>query len=73
MEWMDEVKLSPTPSPDLDQEYQTRHDDEEAECNARQRHMREDLIWRTHLEMEEYNLNYRARQFDIHEAYLLST
>jgi hypothetical protein len=35
MELMNEVKLSPTLSPELDEEYQTRHDDEEAEYNAR--------------------------------------
>jgi hypothetical protein len=38
MEWIDEVKLSPTPSPELDEEYQNRRIDEEAECNARRRH-----------------------------------
>jgi hypothetical protein len=31
MEWIDEVKLSPTPSPELDEECQNMHIDEEAE------------------------------------------
>jgi hypothetical protein len=35
MEWMDEVKFSPTPSPELHEEYQARRDDEEVERNAR--------------------------------------
>jgi hypothetical protein len=67
---MDEVKLSQTPSPELDEEYQTRRDDKEDERNARRRHKGEDLIWRTRLEMEEYTLNQRTRQLDIHEAHL---
>jgi hypothetical protein len=70
MEWMDEVKFSLTLSPELDEVYQARRDDEEDECNAHRRHMREDLIWCTHLEMEEYNLNRRARQLDVREAHL---
>jgi hypothetical protein len=28
------------------------------------------LIWRTHLQRQEYNLNQRARQLDLHEAHL---
>jgi hypothetical protein len=62
--------LSPTPSPELDEEYQNKHINEEAEHNAHQRHMGEDLIWHTHLQMEEYNLNQRARQLDVCEAHL---
>jgi hypothetical protein len=61
IEWIDEVKLSPTPSPELDEEYQNRRDNEEAERNAHRRHMCEDMISRTYLKMEEYNLNHRAR------------
>jgi hypothetical protein len=57
MEWMDAVKLNPTPSPKLDEVYQIRHDDEEVECNTHHRQMHEDLIWLTSLQMEEYNLN----------------
>jgi hypothetical protein len=69
MEWMNEVKLSPTLSPELDEEYQARCDDEEAEHNARWRHWRIDLIWHNCLEIEEYNLNLRARQLDVREAH----
>jgi hypothetical protein len=54
---MDEVKLSPTPSPELDEEYQARRDEQEVERNARRRHWREDLTWHNHLEIEERNLN----------------
>jgi hypothetical protein len=61
MEWMDEVKLSPSSSPELDEEYQARRDDEEAKHNSRRCHMREDLIWHTCLKMEEYNLNHCAQ------------
>jgi hypothetical protein len=42
----------------------------EAERHACQRHMGEDLIWRTHMQTEEYNLNQRARQLDVREAHL---
>jgi hypothetical protein len=38
--------------------------------SACRRHRGEDLIWRTHLQRQEYNLNQRARQLDIHEAHL---
>jgi hypothetical protein len=44
MEWIDEVKLSPTPSPELDEEYENRCLNHEAECNALHRHRGEDLI-----------------------------
>jgi hypothetical protein len=66
MEWMDEVKLSPTTSLKLDSDYQTRREDEEAERNTCRRHMREDLIWRAHLKMEEYNhvINYKNNTKD---------
>jgi hypothetical protein len=52
MEWMDEVKLSPTLSLELDEVYQARRDEEEAERNACQSYWREDLIWCNHLEMD---------------------
>jgi hypothetical protein len=70
MEWMDESKLSPTPSPELDEEYQARHDEEEMHLNARHRNWHEDLIWYNHLEMEERNLNLHAQQLDIREEHL---
>jgi hypothetical protein len=57
MEWIDEVKLSPTSSPELDEEYQNMCIDEEAKQNARRRHMGEYLIWHACLQMEEYNLD----------------
>jgi hypothetical protein len=52
MEWMDEVKLSPTLSLELDEVYQARRDEEEAERNACRSYWREDLIWCNHLEMD---------------------
>jgi hypothetical protein len=62
--------LSPTPSPELDEEYQNRRINKEAARNARRRHKGEDLIWRTHMQRQEFNLNQHARQLDIHEAHL---
>jgi hypothetical protein len=70
MEWINEVKLSPTPSLKLDEEYKNMHLNHEAEHNAHRRHMGADLIWRTRMQREEYNLNHRTRQLDIREAYL---
>jgi hypothetical protein len=70
MEWIDEVKLSPTPSPELDQEYENSRLNHATERNARRRHRGEDLIWRTHMQREEHNLNQRTRQVDIREAHL---
>jgi hypothetical protein len=65
-----EIKLSPTPSPELDEEYEARRDDENMDRNARMRHCEEDLIWRNHLQNEEWNLNQRARQVDVREAHI---
>jgi hypothetical protein len=42
----------------------------EAECQARRRHRGKDLIWRTNIQRQEYNLNQHTRQLDIREAYL---
>jgi hypothetical protein len=42
----------------------------EAERQARRRHRGKDLIWRTNMQRQEYNLNQRTRQLDIHEAHL---
>jgi hypothetical protein len=44
MEWIDEIKLSPTSSPKLDKEYENRHLNDKAEQNACRRHMGEDFI-----------------------------
>jgi hypothetical protein len=55
------VKLSPTPKPEDDEQYEDRRRNYEAERHARQRHMCEDLIWRTHMQREEYNLNQHAQ------------
>jgi hypothetical protein len=60
IEWINEVKLSPTPSPELDEEYETRHDDEDMDHTSCMRQWEEDLIWRNRLEIEEGNLNQRA-------------
>jgi hypothetical protein len=70
MEWINEVKLSPTLSLELDEEYENMCLNHEAERNARWRHRGEDLIWRTHMQREEYNLNQRAWQLDVREAHL---
>jgi hypothetical protein len=32
--------------------------------------MSEDLIWRTNMQRQEYNLNQRKRQLDVREAHL---
>jgi hypothetical protein len=50
------VKRSPTPTPE-DEQYEDRPRNYKAERNACQRHRGEDLIWRTHIQREEYNLN----------------
>jgi hypothetical protein len=52
-EWINEIKLSPTPSSELDEEYEARRDDENMNRNARMRHCEEDLIWWNHLQNEE--------------------
>jgi hypothetical protein len=64
------VKRSPTPTPENDEEYENREINYDAECQARQRHMGKDLIWRTSMQRQEYNLNQRRRQFDVREAHL---
>jgi hypothetical protein len=69
-EWIDEVKRSPTPTPENDEEYDDIEMNYEAERHARQRHMGEDLIWCTSMQRQEYNLNQCRRQLDIHEAHL---
>jgi hypothetical protein len=38
------VKRSPTPTPEDDEQYENREINYEAECQARRRHMGEDLI-----------------------------
>jgi hypothetical protein len=62
--------LSPTLSHELDEEYEARRDDENMDCGARMRHCEEDLIWQNRLQNQEWNLNQRARQLDVREAYL---
>jgi hypothetical protein len=64
------VKRSSTPTPENDEEYENREINYDAECQARQRHMGKDLIWRTSMQRQEYNLNQRRRQFDVREAHL---
>jgi hypothetical protein len=56
VEWINEVKLSLTPSPELDEEYAARRDDEDMDRIARMRQCEEDLSWHNRLEMEEWNL-----------------
>jgi hypothetical protein len=55
------MKLSLTLKPEDDEQYEDMHHNYEAEHHARQRHMGEDLICRTRMQREEYNLNQRAR------------
>jgi hypothetical protein len=62
--------LSLTPTPEDDEQYEDRSHNYEANQNARRRHIGEDLIWRTRLERQEYNLNQRGRELDIRKAHL---
>jgi hypothetical protein len=62
--------LSPTPTLEDDEQYEDRRRNYKANQNARRRRKGEDLIWRTRLERQEYNLNQRARAHDIYEAHL---
>jgi hypothetical protein len=54
------VKLSPTPTPEDDEQYEDKRCNYEAERHARRRHRGKDLIWRTRMQREEYNLNLRT-------------
>jgi hypothetical protein len=60
--------LSSTPSLELDEEYEARHDDENMDHIACMRQWEEDLTCQNHLETKERHLNHSARHFDIHEA-----
>jgi hypothetical protein len=62
--------LSPTPTPEDDEQYEDRRHNYEADQNARWRRMGKDLIWRTRLERQEYNINQHARALDIREAHI---
>jgi hypothetical protein len=64
------MKRSPTPTPEDDEQYEDRHRNYEVERNAHQRYRGEDLIWRTRMKREEYNINQRTRLLDIHKAHL---
>jgi hypothetical protein len=64
------MRLNPTPTPKDDEQYEDRCHNFEAECHARPRHKGEDLIWCTHMQREEYNINQRAWQLDVHEAHV---
>jgi hypothetical protein len=55
------VKRGPTPTPENAEEYEDREMNYEAERQARQRHRGEDLIWRTSMQRQEYNLNQHRR------------
>jgi hypothetical protein len=69
-EWIGEVKRSPTPTLENDEEYEDREMNYEAEHQACQRHRGEDLIWRISMQMQEYNINQRRRQLVVCEAHL---
>jgi hypothetical protein len=64
------VKRNPTPTQENDEKYEDREMKYKAEHQARQRHRGEDLIWRTSMQRQKYNLNQRRRQLDIGEAHL---
>jgi hypothetical protein len=68
-EWIDEVKRSPTPTPENDKECENREINYEAKCQARQGHRGEDLIWCTSMQRQEYNINQRRKQLDVREAH----
>jgi hypothetical protein len=53
--------MSPTPTPEDNDQYETREMNYEAERQAYQRYMGENLIWRTNMQRQEYNLNQRIR------------
>jgi hypothetical protein len=67
---IDEVKRSPTLTPENNEEYEDREMNYEAERQTRQRHRGEGLIWHTSMQRQEYNLNQCRRQLDIREAHL---
>ena len=69
-QWIDEIKLSPTLSPELDKDYAARREDENMDRNAHHRRWEEDLIWWNRLQMQEWNLNQRERQLDVRETHL---
>jgi hypothetical protein len=62
--------LSPTLTPEDDEEYEDIHRNYEADQNAHRRHRGENVIWRTRLERQEYNLNQCAQALDIHKAHI---
>jgi hypothetical protein len=51
--------MSPTSTPENDEEYEDKKMNYEAERQTRQRHSGKDLIWRTSMQRQEYNLNQR--------------
>jgi hypothetical protein len=62
--------MSPTPTLEDDDRYETRETNCEAERQAHRRHMGEDLIWHTNMQRQKYNLNQCTRQLDVGEAHL---
>jgi hypothetical protein len=64
------VDRSSTPKLENDEEYEDREMNYQAERQARQRHRGKNLIWRTSMQRQEYNLNQRRRQLDVREAHL---
>jgi hypothetical protein len=62
--------LSPTPTPEDDEQYEDTRRNYEADQNACRRRKGEDLIWRTCLERLQHNVNMHARELDIREAHL---
>jgi hypothetical protein len=62
--------LSPTLTPKDDEEYEDIRRNYEADQNACRRHKGEVVIWRTHLQRQEYDLNQHAQALDIREAHL---
>jgi hypothetical protein len=64
------VKLSPTPTPEDDEQYEDKRHNYEVERLACRRHRSKDLIWHTRMQGEKYNLNQRAWQLDVRDAHL---
>jgi hypothetical protein len=62
--------LSPTPTPEDDEEYNNRCLNYEADQNARRSHRGKILICYSCLQRQEFNLNQHARQLGICEAHL---
>jgi hypothetical protein len=62
--------LIPTLTPEDDEEHEDIRHNYEADQNAHRRRRGKDVIWRTCLQRQEYNLNQHAQALDICEEHL---